>query len=194
MTRTTFIIASTSYIIRKGLLLLLQKMDQVQLLHEVDNIRELNSSINMYTPDVLIVGSDFLPKQNVDTKALFPQCPHIKIVIIDPHTSQKAGYHSQITLNDSPESLLKNIRQLLPTPTPVEESTDVGPISNREKTILKHIAQGMTNKEIADKLFISKHTVVTHRKNITHKLGIKSVAGLTVYAILNNLITVDQVQ
>lgn len=113
---------------------------------------------------------------------------------IDPHTSQKAGYHSQITLNDSPDSLLKNIRQLLSTPTPVEESTDVGPISNREKTILKHIAQGMTNKEIADKLFISIHTVVTHRKNITHKLGIKSVAGLTVYAILNNLITVDQVQ
>lgn len=63
-----------------------------------------------------------------------------------------------------------------------------------EKNILKHIALGLTNKEIADKLFISIHTVVTHRKNITQKLGIKSVSGLTVYAILNNLIEMDEVK
>ena len=68
------------------------------------------------------------------------------------------------------------------------------PISAREKNILKHIALGLTNKEIADQLFISIHTVVTHRKNITHKLGIKSVSGLTVYAILNNLIAMDEVK
>ena len=50
------------------------------------------------------------------------------------------------------------------------------------------MAKGMLNKEIADFYNISIHTVITHRKNITRKTGIKTVAGLTVYALLNNLI------
>ena len=51
-------------------------------------------------------------------------------------------------------------------------------ISIREKEVLKLVALGLTNKEIGEKLFISSHTVITHRKNITAKLGIKTIAGL----------------
>ena len=61
-------------------------------------------------------------------------------------------------------------------------------LTEREIDVLKLVAFGKTNKEIADELFISFHTVISHRKNITEKLGIKSISGLTVYAILNNLI------
>lgn len=61
-------------------------------------------------------------------------------------------------------------------------------LSVREKEILVCVAKGMLNKEIADRFHISIHTVITHRKNITRKTGIKTVAGLTVYALLNNLI------
>lgn len=61
-------------------------------------------------------------------------------------------------------------------------------LSEREKEVLKLVAQGYANKEIAALLFISVHTVISHRKNITEKLGIKSIPGLTVYAILNKLI------
>ena len=61
-------------------------------------------------------------------------------------------------------------------------------LSAREKDILVCVAKGMLNKEIADHYNISIHTVITHRKNITRKTGIKTVAGLTVYALLNNLI------
>ncbi len=66
-------------------------------------------------------------------------------------------------------------------------------LSKREKEVLKLVALGMTNKEIAEKLFISLHTVITHRKNITSKLGIKTIAGLTVYAVLNQLITTEDI-
>ena len=66
-------------------------------------------------------------------------------------------------------------------------------LSEREIEVLKSVAHGYSNKEIADKLHISTNTVVTHRKNITDKLGIKTIAGLTVFAITNNIIRPDEV-
>ena len=65
-------------------------------------------------------------------------------------------------------------------------------ITEREKEIIKLVAQGLLNKEIADLLNISVHTVITHRKNISVKLGIKSIAGLTVYAIINGIVDIEQ--
>ena len=66
-------------------------------------------------------------------------------------------------------------------------------LSHREKEVLKLVALGLTNKVIAEKLYISTHTVITHRKNITAKLGIKTIAGLTVYAVINKLITPEEI-
>ena len=67
-------------------------------------------------------------------------------------------------------------------------------LSAREKEILVSVAQGLLNKEIADRHNISINTVITHRKNITRKIGIKTVAGLTAYAILNNLIDINSIE
>lgn len=60
-------------------------------------------------------------------------------------------------------------------------------LSEREKEVLLLVSKGLSSKEIADHLCLSIHTVNSHRKNITQKTGIKSVAGLAVYAMLNNL-------
>ncbi len=67
-------------------------------------------------------------------------------------------------------------------------------LSDREKEILVSVAQGLINKEIADKHNISINTVITHRKNITRKTGIRTVPGLTVYAILHNLIDINSIE
>ena len=67
-------------------------------------------------------------------------------------------------------------------------------LSAREKEILVGVARGMLNKEIADKYNLSIHTVISHRKNITRKTGIKTVAGLTVYALLGGLIDIDSIE
>ena len=67
-------------------------------------------------------------------------------------------------------------------------------LSDREKEILVSVAQGLINKEIADRHNISINTVITHRKNITRKTGIKTVSGLTVYAILNNLVDINSIE
>lgn len=67
-------------------------------------------------------------------------------------------------------------------------------LGEREKEILRHIALGLSNKEIADKLYLSVHTVATHRKNIISKLRIHSAAGLTIFAILHGLIDLNDLK
>ena len=67
-------------------------------------------------------------------------------------------------------------------------------LSDREKDIIRCVARGMSNKEIADELFLSIHTVTTHRRNITAKLQIHSPAGLTIYAIMNNLVDISDIK
>lgn len=75
---------------------------------------------------------------------------------------------------------------------PKEEPT-AERLSEREKEIIKWVACGFSNKEIADKLFLSVHTVTTHRRNLSAKLDIHSPAALTIYAIINRLVNLDDI-
>ena len=94
------------------------------------------------------------------------------------------GHHTSIEDN----ILVPAVNKLESRMAPKAEGEE---LSAREKEILVSVAKGMLNKEIADQYNISIYTVITHRKNITRKTGIKTVAGLTVYALLNNLIDVN---
>ena len=76
---------------------------------------------------------------------------------------------------------------------PQSEIINSHDLSAREIEVLKLITKGFINKEIAEKLSISLTTVISHRKNITEKLGIKSVAGLTIYAVMNGYIEADSI-
>lgn len=67
-------------------------------------------------------------------------------------------------------------------------------LSEREKDVIRHVVRGLSNKEIAEKMFISANTVMTHRRNIARKTQIHSPAGLTIYAIVNGLINLDEVK
>ncbi len=73
-----------------------------------------------------------------------------------------------------------------------EETVEKEMLSEREKEIVVGVVKGFTNKEIADQLFLSIHTVITHRKNIAKKLQIHSPAGLTIYAIVNKLVDISE--
>ena len=82
-----------------------------------------------------------------------------------------------------------SIQKLLSGTQQVKPSQET--LSEREIDVLKLLVAGNANKEIADKLNISTHTVITHRKNISQKTGIKSVSGLTIYAVLKEIISVS---
>ena len=66
-------------------------------------------------------------------------------------------------------------------------------LSEREKEVIKEVVKGLSNKEIAENMFISVNTVMTHRRNISKKLNIHSPAGLTIYAIVNGLVKLDEI-
>ena len=102
-------------------------------------------------------------------------------------------YDAVLNLYDSPAEIIHKLRTAVSAPKD-NASADGSELSSREKDILICVAKGLINKEIADLYNISIHTVITHRRNITRKTGIKTVAGLTVYALLNNLIDPSSVE
>lgn len=95
---------------------------------------------------------------------------------------------------DDLDILSRKIAGLLNVASEEEETDNQDTLSQREKEIVVCVVKGMTNKEIAEKLFLSIHTVITHRRNISKKLQIHSAAGLTIYAIVNKLVTLNEVK
>lgn len=95
------------------------------------------------------------------------------------------------------EQQLQNKGQIIyrdETETDIAEKDKLDTLSDREKDIIICVTKGMNNKEIADYLFISIHTVTTHRRNIANKLQIHTTAGLIIYAIANKLVNIGDIQ
>lgn len=105
-----------------------------------------------------------------------------------------SGYDYHIQLSDTAEAvgeLFNRIfKQKSETKEPIPEQQS---LTAREKEIVIGVVKGLTNKEIASTLFLSTHTVVTHRRNIAKKLQIHSASGLTIYAIVNKLVELDDI-
>lgn len=96
-----------------------------------------------------------------------------------------------INLLDSPAQILKKLATAVEQSDKTTSTSHQG-LSEREREVLVFVARGLTNKEIAQRLNLSVFTVVTHRKNISRKLGINSISGLTVYAIMNRLVDITE--
>lgn len=118
-------------------------------------------------------------------------CLALQTNLVDEESLKQ--YDGVISIYDSPVSIIKKLRKASESDQDLSHSDTEG-LSSREKEILVCVAKGMLNKEIADYYNISIYTVITHRKNITRKTGIKTVAGLTVYALLNNLIDINSIE
>ncbi len=103
-----------------------------------------------------------------------------------------SAFDAVITVSDNENSIATIINKLQSDGEP-EQGTPQEILTDREIDVLKLLATGLANKEIADKLNISVNTVITHRKNISQKTGIKSVSGLTIYAVTQKLISIDTV-
>ncbi|MDE6582706.1 MAG: helix-turn-helix transcriptional regulator [Duncaniella sp.] len=113
----------------------------------------------------------FAPRRK--TTAIITSAPSDSFLTIDPSMSA--------------DRLLDHLQEILSAlPSPAAEQSA---LSQREIDVLRLLARGCINKEIADRLSISINTVLTHRKNITAKLGIKSISGLGIYAVMNGYVS-----
>lgn len=161
-------------------------------------LRDLSGQeLRSMAPDVVILDPnifDYASRSSVKARmAEYSDAAVIAFTISPLDEEQQRQYDAVIGLMDTPPAIIKKVRAALEdrTEAPRAEGEE---LSQREKEILICVAKGMLNKEIADLYNISIYTVITHRKNITRKTGIKTVAGLTVYALLNNLIDMNSVE
>lgn len=195
---TKIAIAEPSIMLRIGLEQLLRELPDAEVVFSTDNLGSLYARINALRPDILIVNPllyDYAKRATI--RAEFDSLPNLRLIglvtsyIESQHQRQFAGI---IELNDDLQRIKSTINQVVNTIQSDGDEPDTDPLSDREKEVLICLSKGLKNNEIADTLNISVHTVITHRKNITRKTGIKTVAGLTVYALLNNLIDMNSVE
>ncbi|MBQ9439336.1 MAG: response regulator transcription factor [Paludibacteraceae bacterium] len=181
------IIVEPSDIIRLGVRSMLQRIGYT-IIAEADSAAQFAKAIQNIDADVLIVNPELVdePRSFLRQMPVGENMPIVALVYQYFAPNKLEGYNAVIDIRANEESVSNVLTQLQSHRQTVEQSDYE--LTEREKEVLVLVAKGLMSKEIADKLNISIHTVITHRKNITRKTGIKSVAGLAVYAMLNNMI------
>jgi len=190
-------VAETSVIVRGGLTAALKRVSNIKVQPvEVLSAEALRDCLRTQCPDMLIVNpafGDYFDVSKFREDMAGKKIRLIALVTSFVDASLLSKYDEAVSIFDSLETLSKKITGLLNV-IAEEEADSQDTLSQREKEIVVCVVKGMTNKEMADKLFLSIHTVITHRRNISRKLQIHSAAGLTIYAIVNKLVTLNDVK
>ena len=174
---------------------LLQKQTAFHLgLHILADPYKLIESCKEILPDLLIVSPDVLSDPMVPVLREFLGNEDLKIVsycVTLAEAELSKNFDGKILSTDG-EGEVSNILEIV---LEVEGSNeDEMVLTPREQEVVVAVVKGLTNKEIAEKFFLSPHTIITHRRNIARKLNIHSPSGLTIYAIMNKLVTLDDVK
>lgn len=192
------VVAEISVIIRSGLTAVLKRIPNLNI-HpiEVSSPEALRNFIHLHTPDIVIINPTFggwfdLPAFKNDNGKSGIRYVALVCSVID--TNALKEYDESIAICDDTEVITNKVNHLLHTEEEEEKDNEQETLSQREKEIITCVVKGMTNKIIADKLFLSIHTVITHRRNIARKLQIHSPAGLTIYAIVNKLVELQDIK
>lgn len=189
------IICETSEIITTGLYDILQSMTGFDVVMRLDSPENLSEKLLAMDANILIINPTLLGFNGQGLVSQWiKESPGLICIALETNYMDDFAlkyFDGVIGINDSKLKIINKMNQIAQSDKG-ERSDDVE-LSKREIDVLVAVAKGMMNKEIADQMNLSIHTVISHRKNITRKTGIKSVSGLTVYALLNNLIDENEV-
>lgn len=154
----------------------------------------LLQTVKSLRPDIVIVSCNVCSPPMIETVRTIADLPKARFIlycetITDELLAERCEGH--LSAEESDKEVIDLITSLL---TADEREEVPGELTPRERDIIIGVVKGMTNKEIADELFISPNTVTTHRRNIVKKLDIHSASGLTVYAIMNKLVSLQDIE
>ena len=190
------VLVESSPIIIQGLQELLRPRREFSFVAVLQEGKRYPESVRHLSPDILIVNPLIFDSKQLSANDFSGDSAPVIVALSYQylHPDIIRHYSTVIDINDDREKIVQKLQQALALPQSQGETSEGNELSEREKEILISVAKGMINKEIAEQHHISIHTVITHRKNITRKTGIKSISGLTVFAILNNLIDMSEVE
>jgi len=214
-TKRKIVIAEDHTILRAGLRALLSGQNDLEVIGEAGDGREAVRKIDTLQPDLLLIDLS-MPKLNgIDAiREIKSRHPEIKIIVLTVHKSDeyiiaalKAGANGYMLKDASQNELLlaidyvingktflspsisdKVVVAVLNTDKKDKPAAVLDNLTAREREILKLVAEGNTNKKIADHLCISLKTVEKHRSNLMKKLDLRNTAGLTAYAIEKKMV------
>jgi len=191
-TRIYIAILEPSQIIVEGLSNMLMKLKKNFHIFRFNDLDELKNSSAIAHFQIAVINpsaiqnriADFVKLKNNHTQILWVALVYS---FFDDEIIRK--FDDTLLITAAPDQIARKLGQIN-TATDRDQHED---LSDREIEVLSQLVKGLSNKEIADKLNISIHTVISHRKNINEKTGIKSLSGLTIYAITKKIIPLDSI-
>lgn len=215
--KVRILLADDHQIMREGLKALLGKHSSIEVIAEAENGIEALSIARRKKPDVIIMDIAMPDINGIEvTRQLKSELADIKIIALSMHSDRrfvseilKAGASAYVLKQAAFEDLEKAIKAVMLNRTFLSDdilesvvSDYVSQLSNseydayrqlsdRERQVLQLLAEGNSTKEIAFKLHVSVKTIESHRQNIMNKLGIRTLAGLTKFAVREGLTSLD---
>ena len=209
------LVADDHPVVRKGLLSCLARQERLKVVGEAADGDEALRLAKELLPDVVLMDIN-MPRMNglAVTERLRQESPQVKVLVLSVHNNKEyifriiqSGAHVYVSKEAAPEELMRAIESVHSGETfftpeiahaalnqLVNRSGSGDPfasLTTREREVLILIAEGRSNKEIANQLGIGVRTIETHRERIMRRLNIHSVAGLTRFAIANGLVSLD---
>jgi DNA-binding NarL/FixJ family response regulator len=190
-------ILEPSRIICEGLQTILYQSDLDCRIHRIETLEEFTELLETVTVNILITNPLQFVNREKEVRKIRRQYPSISIAGIDYGIIQKQSMLTDLsfTLYDSSEHIIHLLSKLdKQNRSYTMQKNEDDNLTKREIEVLTGLVNGLMNKEIADSLNISIHTVVRHRKNITMKTGIRSQSGLTIYAISKKIVAIEDIE
>lgn len=188
----------TSRVICEGIQSILYQSPELDArVHRVENLEDLNELLLDHSINILIANPVHFVNREKEIRAIRKEYPTLAVAVIDYGMMHQLPlpHDATFSLYDTPDHIIQTLLKLvnknrLFCHTHQQDDN----LTKREVEVLIGVVNGQLNKEIAESLNISVHTVVRHRKNITTKTGIRSQSGLTIYAISKKIVNIEDIE